>query len=78
MIDKLHTLCNGVHGPFEFAFTVTDEAGKLWDVYRFTKDGVRGTLAFRQMSNGKWIIGVLEKGELTEQQVVSKLNEQRN
>lgn len=50
----------------------------MWDVYRFTKEGRPGTLAFRQMSNGQWIIGILEAGELTEQQVVSKLNEQRN
>ncbi|NIT79525.1 MAG: hypothetical protein GWN58_32735 [Anaerolineae bacterium] len=78
MIDKLHTMCDGVHGPFEFAFTVTDGAGDLWDVYRFTKDGVRGSLVFRQTKEGKWIIGLLEKGELTEEQVVRKLNAQRN
>jgi hypothetical protein len=63
---------------FKFAFTVTDEADKLWDVYRFTKDGKPGTLAFRQMENGKWIIGVMEAGTLTEEQVVRKLNALRN
>lgn len=79
MIDKLHTMCDGVHGPFEFAFTVTDGGGDRWDAYRFTtKDGVRGTIAFRQTPEGQWIIGILEKGELTEEQVVRKLNEQRN
>jgi hypothetical protein len=73
----LHTLCNGA-GGFTFAFSVTDEASQLWDVYRFTKDGKPGTLAFRQTEDGKWIIGVMEAGTLSQQQVVNKLNALRN
>jgi len=55
----------------DFAFSV-DAHGSRWDVYRFDKDGKRGTLAFRE-KNGKFEIGVFKAGELTQEEVLEAL-----
>jgi len=53
----------------DYAFTV-EVHGSKWDVYRFTKDGKKGMMAFRQSEppsvlypNGKWEIGMFKAGE---------------
>lgn len=50
----------------DFAFTV-EAAGFKWDVYRFTLNGKRGTIAFK-MEGEQATISVFQAGELTEEQ----------
>jgi hypothetical protein len=57
--------------PEDFAFSI-DASDSRWDVYRFTKDGKRGTLAFTQR-DGKFVIGVFAAGELTTEEVAAAL-----
>lgn len=56
-----------------FAFTV-DACGSKWDVYRFTHDGKRGTLAFK-LEDGRVIISVFKAGELTREQTLAEIVE---
>lgn len=57
----------------DFAFSV-ESHGSRWDVYRFDKDGKRGTLAFRE-KDGQFEIGVFKAGELTQEEVAKALAE---
>jgi hypothetical protein len=55
----------------DYAFTV-EACGTPWDVYRFVKDGKRGTLAYRKV-NDRFQIGLFQVGELTQEEVILQL-----
>lgn len=57
--------------PEDFAFTVSAQ-GPPWDVYRFTRQGRKGTVAVRIVSQSLEI-GLFRAGELTEAQVIGEL-----
>ena len=61
----------------DYAFTI-EAADAVWDVYRFNKQGKRGTLAFARLDDGTWVIGVLRAGELDEEQVRRAILEGKN
>jgi hypothetical protein len=56
-----------------YAFTI-EVLGTPWDVYRFTRDGKKGMLAFR-MIKGKFEIGFFRAGEFTEDAVAQAIVE---
>ena len=58
----------------KFAFTV-HHRGVPWDVYYFKKDNKAGTLAFSKQGE-KWVIGVLQEGNLSESDVIGALGEE--
>jgi len=61
----------------DFAFTV-EVRDKKWDVYRFVKDGKKGTMAYMRQPDGTFVIGVFRAGTLTEEEVRRALRESEN
>ena len=57
----------------DYAFSV-EALGIGWDVYRFTDQGRRGTIAFC-MREGQVEIGVCARGELSDEEVTKLLKE---
>lgn len=57
----------------DFAFTVTAH-GPPWDVYRFIRQGKRGTVALRMVEK-RLEIGLFRAGELGPEEVVKVLLE---
>jgi hypothetical protein len=56
-----------------FLFTLTVRE-IVWDVYKISREGQVCTLAFaRPEKEGQWIIGLLEKGVLSPDEVRKKL-----
>ena len=55
----------------DYAYTVEIQNEK-WDVYYFVKDGKKGTLAFTKR-DGNFVIGLMQQGNLSEDQTVTKL-----
>jgi hypothetical protein len=57
-----------------FAFTVEDYKGNLHDVYRFRKDGKRGTMAFTRI-NEKFLLSIFTEGYLNQLEAKKKIDE---
>lgn len=60
----------------DYAFTV-EALGTPWDVYRFTKDGAHGMMAFRKVGE-TWEIGMFRKGEFSPEEVVRLLTDEES
>lgn len=60
--------------PRSYAFSVTDFRGRVHDVYRFVKDGKRGTMAFTRVGE-KWLISVFCAGTLSEAAAEQAVND---
>jgi hypothetical protein len=58
----------------DFAFSVT-ALNSRWDCYRFTKDGKRGMMAFRQAEHGKWEVGFFREGEFSPSEIILALQQ---
>jgi len=59
---------------FAFSLIVKNEE---WDVYRFTKDGKKGTLAFTKR-DGSFVLGLFKAVTLNEDAVRLSLEETHN
>jgi hypothetical protein len=57
----------------DYAFTI-EVLGTPWDVYRFTRDGKKGMLAFR-MVKGQFEIGFFRAGEFNEDEIAKTIVE---
>lgn len=51
----------------DYAFSV-EVRGRAWDVYRFTKDGKKGTMAYMRQPDGTFTIGLFRAGTLDEEE----------
>ena len=69
--DSQHSMTPGLQKK-DYAFSV-EARNEKWDVYYFTKNGKKGTIAVTRR-RGKFVIGLFANGNLSEEEVASTLN----